>query len=183
MAAEDAGRGQCFNSVPIQFPAALLTTQAWTWAFPRLSRKMYSNERLSEEKLLEEETTRDDGDVPGLRSKRRSRYFLYIWGFHLIFLFANISTLISTLSYRHRTLRDDCKDHMPMYSPALDAVRGTGHFERFDGSFATPNAYKGTPNSDIDAAWANITYENGSYAPPIHDGLFADCGRRCHQYI
>ncbi|KAL9038195.1 MAG: hypothetical protein Q9180_003279 [Flavoplaca navasiana] len=58
-------------------------------------------------------------------------------------------------------MRGDCKDHMPMYSPALEAVRGTGHFHRFDGSFATPNAFKGTPNSNIDAAWADITYENG----------------------
>ncbi|KAL9026019.1 MAG: hypothetical protein Q9196_005252 [Gyalolechia fulgens] len=48
-----------------------------------------------------------------------------------------------------------------MDSPALEAIKFTGHFQRFDGSFATPNAFKGTPNPNIDAAWANITYEDG----------------------
>ena len=48
-----------------------------------------------------------------------------------------------------------------MYSPALEAVRNTGHIQRFDGSFATPNAFKGTPSPSIDAAWANITYQTG----------------------
>ena len=70
-----------------------------------------------------------------------------------------------------------------MYSPALEAVRGTGHFHRFDGSFATPNAFKGTPNSDIDAAWADITYENGSCLPSTYDRALADSGRRCHQHL
>ena len=49
-----------------------------------------------------------------------------------------------------------------MYSPALKAVQNTGYYQRFDGSFATPNIFKGTPNADLDAAWADITYENGS---------------------
>lgn len=48
-----------------------------------------------------------------------------------------------------------------MYSPALEAVRNTGHYHRFDGSFATPNAFKGMPSPEIDGAWADITYENG----------------------
>ncbi|MCJ1360131.1 MAG: hypothetical protein MMC33_010134 [Icmadophila ericetorum] len=48
-----------------------------------------------------------------------------------------------------------------MYSPALEAVRNTGHIHRFDGSFATPNKFKGTPSPKIDAAWANITYKDG----------------------
>lgn len=128
---------------------------------------MYSYERLSEDKLLGEEAARDDGDVPSLRSKRRLRYLICLWGFHVIFVLVNVSTLVSTIFHRNTALQNDCKDHMPMYSPALDAVRGTGHFQRFDGSFATPNSFKGTPNSDIDTAWANITYENGSYALSI----------------
>ena len=67
-----------------------------------------------------------------------------------------------------------------MYSPALEAVRDTGHFQRFDGSFATPNAFKGTPNPDIDAAWANITYENGICTSLVARDLSANCGRRRH---
>lgn len=70
-----------------------------------------------------------------------------------------------------------------MYSPALEAVKGTGHIQRFDGSFATPNSFKGTPNPDIDAAWAGITYENGNNASLMTYGLFANCGRRCDQHI
>ncbi|KAL8852519.1 MAG: hypothetical protein Q9221_002643 [Calogaya cf. arnoldii] len=129
---------------------------------------MYSTDRFSEEKLLEEETRSDEGSVPSLRCRRRSKHLVYLWSFHATFFFANLAILISTLLYKATTPRDDCKDHIPMYSPALDAVRGTGHFQRFDGSFATPNAYKGTPSPNIDAAWANITYENGFYAlrPP-----------------
>ena len=50
---------------------------------------------------------------------------------------------------------------MPMYSPALEAVRNTGHMQRFDGSFATPNGFKGTPNPNLDAAWDNITLATG----------------------
>jgi len=50
---------------------------------------------------------------------------------------------------------------MPMYSPALEAVQNTGHYQRFDGSFETPNMYKGTPTSTIDDSWASITYKNG----------------------
>lgn len=71
---------------------------------------------------------------------------------------------------------------MPMYSPALEAVKGTGHFQRFDGSFATPNAFKGTPDPNIDAAWANVTYEDGILLPQILN-LLANYGRRRHQHI
>lgn len=48
-----------------------------------------------------------------------------------------------------------------MWSPALEAVHGTGHYHRFDGSFETPNMYKGKPSPSIDAAWDDITYATG----------------------
>ncbi|KAL9633145.1 MAG: hypothetical protein Q9204_003516 [Flavoplaca sp. TL-2023a] len=144
---------------------------------------MHTNDRLSEEKLLGEEHSRDGGDVLSLQPRRRSRHTICLWGFHLLFTLVNVITILSTFINRNGTMRGDCKDHMPMYSPALEAVRGTGHFHRFDGSFATPNTFKGTPNSDIDAAWADITYENGSCLPLIYDRALADSGRRCHQYL
>jgi hypothetical protein len=50
-----------------------------------------------------------------------------------------------------------------MYSPALEALEGTNHLQRFDGSFARGNVFKGTPNPDIDAAWEGITYQNGRH--------------------
>ena len=59
---------------------------------------------------------------------------------------------------------------MPMWSPALEAVRGTGHTQRFDGSFSTPNAFKGPPSPDIDGAWDSITYANGMYFPDSRVG-------------
>ncbi len=123
---------------------------------------MYSDDKLSEEKLLGQAATRDDGEVPTLRSRRRLGYLVSLWGFHVTIVLVNVLMFVGTFFHRKTMLQGDCKDHMPVYSPALDAVRGTGHFQRFDGSFATPNAFKGTPNSDIDAAWASITYENGS---------------------
>ena len=70
-----------------------------------------------------------------------------------------------------------------MYSPALEAVRDTGYTQRFDGSFATPNEFKGTPSPDIDTAWAAITYENGLYTPLYHVAFSLTAVRRRHQHI
>ena len=123
---------------------------------------MYSDDRLSEEKLLKEQTAgEDDREIPNLRSIRRSKRHMYLLGFHLIFFLTSLSILLS--SFFHQNFSQPCvyEDHMPMYSPALEAVRNTGHFQRFDGSFATPNAFKGTPSPAIDDAWANITYKTG----------------------
>jgi hypothetical protein len=57
------------------------------------------------------------------------------------------------------------RDFLPMWSPILEAVQSTGHFHRFDGSFATPNAYKGSPKPSIDAAWDRVLMANGKSAP------------------
>ena len=122
---------------------------------------MHSNDRLSEERLLGEGITMDDSDIPSRRSKRRSKYLTYFWGFQLTFFLISFSNILRPFFYHNLAQRCNCEDHMPMYSPALEAVHNTGHIQRFDGSFATPNAFKGTPSPDIDAAWADITYENG----------------------
>lgn len=122
---------------------------------------MYSDDRLSEEKLLGENTTLDDSDTPNHPSNCYFNNHIYLWGFQLTFFLISLFVLLSLFSYRNTTQRCNCEDHVPMYSPALEAVRNTGHNQRFDGSFATPNRFKGTPNPNIDAAWANITYRNG----------------------
>ena len=122
---------------------------------------MHSNDKLCEERLLWEDNIVNDSNIQSHRSKRRWKYHTYVWGFQLIFFLISLSNLLRPFSYKKPAEGCNCEDHMPMYSPALEAVRNTGHIQRFDGSFATPNAFKGTPNPDIDAAWANITYENG----------------------
>ncbi|KAJ5777172.1 hypothetical protein N7520_000418 [Penicillium odoratum] len=54
-----------------------------------------------------------------------------------------------------------CDDYLPIYSPALESLVGTGHIEQFDGSFATPNRYKGPASPAIDEAWDDITFADG----------------------
>ena len=146
---------------------------------------MLSNDRLSEERLLRQETLMNDGDISSRRSKRRFKYHTYLWGFQLIFFLISLSNILRPVFYQQNLAqRCNCEDHMPMYSPALEAVRDTGYTQRFDGSFPTPNEFKGTPSPDIDAAWATITYENGSYAPFVAYGIFSlTAVRRRHQYI
>ena len=134
---------------------------------------MYSNDNLSEEKLLGEEIVADDRDTLSHRLRRRRKRQTYLWGFWLTFFLVSLSTLLINIFY-----------HTPMYSPALDAVRNTGHIQRFDGSFATPNNFNGTPSPDIDAAWANITYKNGICASlAANSNVSANCGRRRYQHI
>ena len=144
---------------------------------------MYSMERLSEEKLLGEETPADDSDILSLRLRRPWTNPKYLWGFQLIFFLVSLSMLLSAFHYQNPTQQCNCKDHMPMYSPALEAVRNTGHIQRFDGSFARPNAFKGTPSPDIDAAWANITYKDGVYASLVAYAISANYNRRRYQHI
>ena len=124
--------------------------------------RMYSVSRLSEENLLQEEKSESYQDFLNYRinGDRKVRTYVLL-GFQLTFFLVSCSIFLAS-SYRTRSPRCECTDHMPMYSPALESVQGTGHMHRFDGSFATPNAFKGPPSPEIDAAWANITYKNGS---------------------
>ena len=123
---------------------------------------MYSTENFSEEKLLEERIAVDNSGITSCRSRLDRRSRTYFWVFQVMFFLISLSTLLGGSAYRRAVQRCNCEDHMPMYSPALKAVQNTGYYQRFDGSFATPNIFKGTPNADLDAAWADITYENGS---------------------
>ena len=130
---------------------------------------MYSEERLSEEKLLGEEHP-DDAKIHILRSNTHWNCHVYLWGFQLFFFLMSL-TILSRALFHQAPLRPcNCEDHMPMWSPALEAVRGTGHTQRFDGSFSTPNAFKGPPSPDIDGAWDSITYANGMYFPDSRVG-------------
>lgn len=144
---------------------------------------MYSNDRFSEEKLLAEEVVADDRDIASHCLRRRWKNQTYLWGFQLTFFLVSLSMLLINFFDPSTAQRYNCEDHLPMYSPALEAVRNTGHFQRFDGSFATPNTFKGTPNPEIDAAWANITYKNGICASLAANDTSANCGRRRHQHI
>ena len=120
---------------------------------------MYSHERLSEEKLLETECPNDEFHT--FRSKNRWSYYVLLWAFQIIFFIISLAILLKGLLYDGPVGTGKCEDHMPMWSPALEAVRGTGYTQRFDGSFATPNAFKGPPSPSIDAAWDNVTYADG----------------------
>ena len=173
-------RTESQSCVPITSPSLHISTQARTWF--NLC-KMYSNDRFSEEKLLGEEVLADDRDIPSHCLRRRWKHQTYLWGFQLTCFLVSLSILSITFFYRNTAQRCNCQDHMPMYSPALEAVRNTGHFQRFDGSFSTPNTFKGTPSPDIDAAWANITYKNGICASSAANDISANRGRRRHQHI
>ncbi|KAL9115741.1 MAG: hypothetical protein Q9227_000109 [Pyrenula ochraceoflavens] len=85
----------------------------------------------------------------------------------------SLTVFVSGLLLRYQKQEVQCEDHMPMWSPALEAVRGTGHYHRFDGSFEAPNMYKGKPSPSIDAAWDDITYANGGVISVSADTIHA----------
>ncbi|KAF4609846.1 hypothetical protein G7Y89_g15777 [Cudoniella acicularis] len=126
---------------------------------------MYSKDKLSEENLLGKQNFIDDNNDKEYQSLRSIRRWkcppTYLWGIQLIFFLVSLSLLLSSSFSRHNSQQFNCDDHMPMYSPALEAVKNTGHYQRFDGSFATPNPFKGTPNPSIDEHWNGITYGDG----------------------
>jgi hypothetical protein len=121
---------------------------------------MYPYHRLSEEKLLNEE--QDAHQKPVKPSFNRFCNYYLLFGICQAILFA----ISSTMFFRSLSQRDmcSCQDYTPSWSPALEAVKGTEYKQRFDGSFATPNAFKGPPSPEIDAAWDNITYAKGMFA-------------------
>ncbi|KAI2882010.1 hypothetical protein CBS11852_9738 [Aspergillus niger] len=125
-------------------------------------------DRQSEERLIssfDEENFLKDNRSPGARRSRWCQYqpngtlILSVW---TLFLFIASAYLWSTIA-RHRKTVAACQsdDFLPIDSPALEAVKNTGHIEKFDGSFAKPNAFKGPPSPAIDAAWDDITYASG----------------------
>lgn len=122
---------------------------------------MYSLDLVSEDRLLGKEVELEHRHIPSTRLSCRWSIPLYSWICQLAFFTLSLFIFLTGVRSRYDKQPCDCDDHLPMYSPALEAIKGTGHMQRFDGSFATPNAFKGTPKPDIDAAWAEITYEDG----------------------
>ena len=85
----------------------------------------------------------------------------FLWATQAIFFLISLTMLLKSLSLQISKNLASCQDFVPMWLPAPEATKNTGHKERFDGSLATPNAFKGSPTPEIDAAWDNITYANG----------------------
>jgi hypothetical protein len=125
----------------------------------------YKYERMSEDSYTEED------DESHRRSPRRTRswapavlrlHSTWTYVFQSVFFVVSCGLFISGLSKKignGANCHDE--DFLPMWSPVLDAVRNTGHFHRFDGSFATPNAYKGSPSLQIDKAWDRVLMAEG----------------------
>jgi hypothetical protein len=91
-------------------------------------------------------------------------YVPWAWIFQSILFVASCGFFLVGLKFREDN-SEICqdKDFLPMWSPVLDAVQGTGHFRRFDGSFATPNLYKGSPSPQIDKAWDRVLMAEGDW--------------------
>lgn len=118
--------------------------------------------RCSEERLLSNEAGDDDLDLLKPYTSRHTwRANTRYWVIQIIWITISFSLLLSTVYFRRLSQQCHCADYTPFYSPALEALENTNYLQRFDGSFAKGNAFKGTPNPDIDAAWENITYQNG----------------------
>ena len=118
--------------------------------------------------MSEDSNTDDESQRLNFRYSRSwasavlSVHVSWTWILQSILFIASCVLFLSGLSYRARTVRN-ChdRDFLPMWSPVLDAVKNTGHFHRFDGSFATPNAYKGSPSPPIDKAWDRVLMAEG----------------------
>lgn len=126
--------------------------------------------RLSEERLLSDH----DADLfkPHI-SRHTWRDSTKFWTIQVICFTISFSLFLGAVYYHRSSQPCNCTDYMPMYSPALEALEGTNHLQRFDGSFAKGNAFKGTPNPDIDAAWESITYQNGKHYRSIKIFFFS----------
>jgi hypothetical protein len=124
---------------------------------------MYKYTRVSEDSYTDDESQRQNPRHSRSWASAVLRPHLpWTWILQSIFFVASCGFFLSGLSVRERKVTS-ChdKDFLPMWSPVLDAVKDTGHLHRFDGSFATPNAYKGTPNPQIDKAWDRVLMAEG----------------------
>ena len=118
----------------------------------------------SKEYLLAESFSEDEENVSTFRPVRRwNKRYIYLWSSQVLFFLTSLAIMLRGIYGIRSEIRDrrDLEDHMPMWSPALEVVRTTGHYQRFDGSFAKPNKFKGPPSPSIDTAWESITYANG----------------------
>ncbi|KAI1192459.1 hypothetical protein F5X97DRAFT_329620 [Nemania serpens] len=136
---------------------------------------MYAEDenKLDKEKLLERHDSIDGHNIKSLQSAWPWRRQIYLWIPQLVFFLISLSLLLAARSSYYNTRRDGCEDHMPMYSPALESIKNTGHYQRFDGSFSTPNAFKGTPNPSIDKHWDSVVYQDGGVINISEESLHA----------
>lgn len=146
---------------------------------------MYAEDenKLDKEKLLERHDSIDGHNIKSLQSAWPWRRQIYLWIPQLVFFLISLSLLLAARSSYYNTRRDGCEDHMPMYSPALESIKNTGHYQRFDGSFSTPNAFKGTPNPSIDKHWDSVVYQDGNIMSLGTFVVLADGARRCDKYL
>ena len=125
---------------------------------------MYKYQRLSEKELLGDRSDVENTSTLGPTWREpRCRYCVPGWVLQIVFFLISCAILFSGLKLRYErpaACRD--WDFAPQWSPVLEAVKDTGHLHRFDGSFATPNEYKGTPNPLIDGAWDRVLMANGT---------------------
>jgi hypothetical protein len=147
---------------------------------------MYQYKRLLEEGLLEEHE-----HVPLQPTQSRRSFLLkrpvWVWIFQILFFLVSLAMFLFGLQSRHKASEKwSVVDFLPQWSPVLEAVKNTRYITRFDGSFATPNAFKGTPSPDIDKSWDSITYADGegfSHQGSLMGGVsLTNRNRRCHQH-
>ena len=124
-------------------------------------RNMYSDNKHSEDMVLEELSVDGKRTVSRRRSNQCCRLRTCFWVAELIFFLISFFMFLNSFYGVNHQKQCDYADHIPMWSPALDSVKGTGHMHRFDGSFSTPNAFKGTPKPSIDEHWDYVTSANG----------------------
>jgi len=129
---------------------------------------MYKYKRVSEESLLEhkQDVEEPQSYIPQGQSRLRN-YHILLWTAQIVFFLSSCVFFLSGLRLRHgASTQCHDRDFLPQWSPVLDAVKDSGHFHRFDGSFATPNEYKGTPSPLIDAAWDRALMASGKLKSP-----------------
>ena len=131
-----------------------------------LTANMYKYKRLSETEFLADKPDIEDSrNLSYLWKKSIRKQHLYFWPAQIVLFATSCAIFFSGLKLRHAVPKaKSChdKDFFPQWSPVLEAVENTGHFHRFDGSFATPNAYKGTPKPSIDKAWDRVLMADGT---------------------
>lgn len=126
---------------------------------------MHTYTRVSDQNYVDEE--KDSFDQ--LEDRRASiktvrNHVGWTWILQTVLFLTSSIFFLSGLRLHQRPL-DQCNDadFLPMWSPVLDAVKNTGHLHRFDGSFATPNEYKGLPSPLIDGAWNRVLMAEGTH--------------------
>ncbi|PQE17047.1 tat pathway signal sequence protein [Rutstroemia sp. NJR-2017a BBW] len=105
---------------------------------------MYSEDKLSEQNLLEagddsvyEKDEESDQPISKLPLSQHYGVPTFIWGLQLIFFLISLSLLLSSFSHCS-SQAGICKDHMPMYSPALEGAS----IDALTGVFRNPTISK-----------------------------------------